>query len=41
MPERWEEDGQQIEQDMCVALLSLQAECNIQFWDSCLKGDVK
>lgn len=24
-----------------MALVSLQVEYNIQFWDSCLKGDVK
>lgn len=39
--ECWEEGGQEIELDICMALVSRQVDYNIQFWDSCLKGDVK
>ena len=37
----WEEGGQPIELDICMALVGLQVEYSILFWDPCFKGDVE
>lgn len=37
----WKEGSQQIDPDICTALVGLPLEYSILFWDPCFKGDLE